>query len=501
MQKLRDYLLQHLSILIAGALIAGGVWYFFGRDTRAPLVTAVATRSEFVQQVAISGKVVAARSVDLGFSQGGRIAEVDVHVGQEVSVGTPLASIENGDLRAMVQQRKASLDTQQARLASLQAGTRPEQIAVTQSQVASSQAALLDSVRDAYRAADGAVHNTIDQFIQNPGTNPRLSFSVSDSESAARVESGRVLAEMMLSSWQRSVATLGVGDTASAVAEAKKNLAQVATLLSDANDALNHAIPTVSNSQAIIDGWTASISSSRAAVNVALSSVTSGATALDTQQKNLALQQSGATPDDVAAQVAEVEAAKADLASAQAQLAKTLIVAPFSGVITTVEAKVGSIASSNGPQVSMITDGTFQIETYIPEVSIVNVKVGNAAVVKLDAYGDATFDATVLSIDPAETIRDGVSTYKTTLQFAKADSRIRSGMTASASITTASVPGAIAIPKAAVYQKGDLSYVQVKLGRDAVERQVTIDPVSSLGSVVVTTGVAEGDAVVLNPTH
>ncbi len=499
MRMLQAYVMMYKTriLLLVAGVVCG--WFFFVHSTVEVSQTQVVHRTAFSQQVSISGKVVAAKNVDMGFAQSGRIAAVYAVVGQRVSEGTILAAVENGDARAAVMQRQAALETQNARLSSLEAGTRAEQVAVTESMVTSSRAALVNAIRDAYRAADSAVHNTLDQFIQNPRTDPRLLFSVTDTQLASRVETERVSAEMMLSTWQRSVAILEIGNTEDSIREATHNLAQIAMVLSDANDALNHAIPNLVTTQATIDTWIVSTGGARTAINTALSLVTADAAALDTQQKNLELEQAGATQEDITAQRAQVESAQADVASAQAQLQKTLIVAPFSGIVTIVNAKTGSIASSGATQISMVSDGTFQIETYIPEINIVNVKVGDPAAVKLDAYGDLQFDAKVVLIDPAETVHDGVSTYKTTLQFTAADSRIRSGMTATTLITTAYVPDAIVVPKAAIYEKDGRTWMQVKNDRGVVERAVTVGAVSALGSAVIESGIVEGDTIVLNP--
>ena len=54
-----------------------------------------------------------------------------------LAIGTVLASIENDDLRADLLQKEAALGGEQAKLKALQGGTRPEELAVTESSVAS----------------------------------------------------------------------------------------------------------------------------------------------------------------------------------------------------------------------------------------------------------------------------------------------------------------------------------------------------------------------------
>lgn len=505
--------------LIAGAValvILGGGWYFFSPHG-ATLQTFTVQAGDFAQQVSISGTVVPARSVDLGFSQSGRISGVYAAVGASVGAGKLLAETENGDLRAAVAQKGAALAQQEAKLESLKAGTRPESVAVSEAAVASAQTSLdqanqslLNAISDAYRAADDAVHNKVDPFLNGPHTaTPTTVFLTSNGTLASSFYADRVAAEAMFVSWNADILALSPNaDLSAAAKEASGNLSSVAVLLSDASALLNHAISTTQTPQATIDTYSTNVGTARTAVNAASASLTAAVTAqraaasaLTSAQKSLTLAEAPPTAADLAAQQAQVDAAQADLDNARAQLAKTMVVAPFGGVLTKMDAKTGEIVSPGQSEIAMMSSGAFQIETYIPEVSIVNVKVGNAAQVTLDAYGTAAvFDASVISIDPAETVHDGVPTYKTTLQFAALEDRIRSGMTANMMIATSILHDVISIPRGAVYQKAGAPYVQVVTDGKPVERAIVLAPQSSLGSVVVASGLSAGETIVLNPT-
>lgn len=503
------------AVVLALAVLA--VWFFFFRSTAAPLQTLTVHRGDFIEQVAVAGTVEAAQNVNLGFAQSGRVSGVYARVGDRVAAGALLAEIENGDLRATVLQKQAALENAQAKLQSLQEGTRPEELAVTQSKVESDEVALaqanlalLNAIQNAYTAADSAVLDKVDQFITNPrSATPQLAFSVSDSNSEAAVESGRVTVEGALAAWRAQVNALAASsDLAAASQQSLANLSTVALFLSDVSSALARAVPTSAVSQATINTYISDIATARTNVNTAASSLTTAqtaataaATALATERKNLALEQAGSTPADLAAQEANVAAAQADLTSAQASLRKTLVVAPFSGVVTRMDAKAGEISSPTVSDISMISSGVFQITTYVPEVSIAQVAVGNLASTTLDAYDpDTNFDAKVIAIDPAETVREGVSTYKVTLEFSAADPRIRSGMTASVNITTKDIPDTIAIPQGAVFQKNGKNLVQVMEGDTAVEKAVELGATSGLGQVQILSGLEDGDVVVLNPS-
>ena len=502
-----------LFVLIA--VVAVGVlgYSFFSKGDGAQQQTYVVQRGDFLQQVSVSGKVVAAQDVELGFSQSGRVTYVRGKVGDRVAAGALVAEIENSDLRANVSQKQAVVASQQAKLDSLKQGTRPEDIAVAESAVSGAETALeqanqavVNAISDAYAKSDDAIHNQLDQFISNPRSmNPQLTFTTTATQLAINIPSKRITIEKTLSDWQSSISLLTASSNLSgAASQAQKNLGTVADMLSDAGAALAQAVPSAAISQSTISAYTSDIATARStinasviAINTALTTQKAAVASLDSARKNLALKAAGSTSADIAAQAAQVQAAQADLENAQAQLAKTRITAPFAGVISMMDAKVGKIISPNVAEITLIGNGAFQIESYIPEINIAMIKVGDTAIVTLDAYGtEVPFEAEVVSIDPAETIKDGVSTYRAVLQFAAHDSRIKSGMTASVVITTQKKSGVIAIPQGFVFERDGAKYVTVRSGEATTDRQVATGDVSSIGHVEILSGINEGETVV-----
>lgn len=513
MDTVRSFLKGRVLVYgIAVLLIVVGSFLLPGRDTTTEEFLTV-VRGHFVQEVSVSGKVVAAQGVDLGFSQSGRVKHVYANVSDRVAAGTILAELDNSDLRAGVLQKQAALEHEQAALGALAEGTRPEEVAIARSEVASSEVALaqtesavVESVQDAFTTSDDAVRNTLDQFIDEPRTNPQIEFIVNDVQLENTVENARRTMENTLAGWQKTVEALtSVSDLSSAVSEAQSDLSSVVSLLTDANAALNKAVPTGSITQTVLDGYKVDIALARTAVNAAISSLTTSITAqrnaisaLETSRKNLLLKEAGTRSSDVEAQKAQVKAAEADLASVKAQLEKTIMRAPFAGLVTKMDLKVGSITSASLSEVSMISAGMFQIESFIPEVNIALIEMGDTASVTLDAYGsDVVFTARVTSIDPAETVRDGVSTYRTLLRFESKDDRVRSGMTANVVITTDMREGVLSIPRGIVVERDGKKYVRVRVGEETGEREVVTGAIDNLGNIEILAGLSEGDTVVL----
>jgi hypothetical protein len=144
--------------------------------------------------------------------------------------------------------------------------------------------------------------------------------------------------------------------------------------------------------------------------------------------------------------------------------------------------------------------GTFQIESFVPEVNIAVVKVDNLAKVTLDAYGEnVVFDAKIVAIDPAETVRDGVSTYKIKLQFLQNDERVKSGMTANVAIEIFSKPNVIVVPGGVIFEKNGKNFVQIRKDKMIEDREVVLGGVSQLGQVEILSGIEEGEEIVVTP--
>jgi RND family efflux transporter MFP subunit len=163
--------------------------------------------------------------------------------------------------------------------------------------------------------------------------------------------------------------------------------------------------------------------------------------------RDLELALAGTDPYKIKAQKALVAQAEAQVASAQSGLSKTIIVAPFTGVVGTVDLSLGETVSIGKTVVSMIATDGYEVEAKIPEIDIVKVKVGQLAEVTLDAYGkDIVFPATITRINPTATTEGTVPVYKVIVTFTGKDDRIRQGMTATMQIITETKVNSIAIP-------------------------------------------------------
>jgi RND family efflux transporter MFP subunit len=241
------------------------------------------------------------------------------------------------------------------------------------------------------------------------------------------------------------------------------------------------------------------IASAVSGLNTAVNTRNTAATSALTAKSQLDLQKAGSTQSDIDAQIAEVESQASLVAIKQAALSKNFLRSPIDGIVSKQDAKLGQIASAGVNIVSVISNSEFQIEANIPEASISKIQMGNLATVTLDAYQDSVkFNASIIRIDPAESIVDGVPTYKVTFEFVESDEKIRSGMTANIDIISAYKESALVIPQRAIYYDNEGSYVQVMRDGKPVLVRVEVGIRGSSGDTEILQGLSKDEEVIVN---
>jgi len=502
-----------IIIIVVLALVGVFVWWYVSRDTGPSYETDTVTRGELREEVDVTGTVAPAEDVVLSFEQGGKVSYVPVSVGSYVYAGQPIAYLSNDDMEAQLKGAEARRDAALADLAKLEEGTRPEELDVYEAQVTQvkrsvSQAedSVYTAISDAFTRADGAVRGNTDQLFSNPrSSRPTLSVFVSDPSLKNDIEWRRFLLEEMLTAWETSLSVRA--DVSGDTEETNTRLLDVQTFLQKVALAVNALEPTSVLSQTTIDGYKSAVASGRSSVSVAISGVSNAETSFVSAEQSLrvaesqyALRAAPATNATKSAAQAQVTAAEAQVAQYRALLAKTILTAPVGGTVTSLDVTVGETVNAGKEVARLISVGKYEIETYVPEADITKVRVGDTATFTLDAYDDSVvFHATVVMIDPAETVIEGVATYKVTLRFTDEENRVRSGMTANVTILCDIRSDVLSIPIRSVETNDDGSLVVRVLGLDGipVSRVITTGLRGSDGRIEVSGDIVEGEEVVL----
>ena len=165
----------------------------------------------------------------------------------------------------------------------------------------------------------------------------------------------------------------------------------------------------------------------------------------------------------VAAAQQGVHQARATLRQASEDLSRTTIVAPLDGKVVQLNAREGEVVVSGtmntpGSVIAVIADlSEILVEAEVGETEVVNVKVGQAARVKIDAVPDKLYRAHVVEIGSSAAVRQGAGSgiryFKVKVSIDDADERLRPGMTAQVSIVTSSAANAIAVPIQSVVER------------------------------------------------
>lgn len=206
-----------------------------------------------------------------------------------------------------------------------------------------------------------------------------------------------------------------------------------------------------------------------------------------------------------AAQVAEasVRAARANAANLSEILRFGALTAPFNGVVTARAVDLGSLVSAgavsgNRALLTLTQVDTLRVMVGVPQSAAANVRPGQAASITVRELGTGSVpgrvSVTARAIDPA------TRTLLTEVQVVNPERRLMPGMFATVSFTMSSMGAHLRIPAVSLIIRADGP--QVATVDNGVVRLTPITLGRDFGSSLeVLDGVAEGTAVIVNPSE
>lgn len=495
-------------------LIGAGIVFFGGGDSDGgDTVTARVAYEDLTRVVSVSGTIMSAQDASLSFGQGGSVATLRHRVGDLVSSGETIASLRNTSLLAEKQEAESSLAAAQAELDKLNRGATDEDRALADAKVEKATqtreeyiAVLARELREALTVAEDTVFNKVDQTFSNARSFPQLKVFGVDSAERSTIETGRRQIEGILQEWRNAL----FGATDEVVIENKDIFVGYINTLNTFLGSLANALAGASSggtvSDSTIASWQSDIATGRTAVDASRAAVLGAAetlagsvSALEVAKRERDITYKSASPEDLAVQVARVQEATARVARVSASIQDTLLIAPFTGVLGSLNLSVGENVSAYAVVATIESSGALQIEAYIPEVDIALLEKGLSAEVTLDAIGsDEIFSAHVVSIDGSATVREGVATYKTILEIDRQDARIRPGMSANVDVLAATRQQVLVVPGRSVSRREGKDYVKRVLPDGLTEEVlVTTGLRGTFGDVEILSGLAEGDVIIV----
>lgn len=162
---------------------------------------------------------------------------------------------------------------------------------------------------------------------------------------------------------------------------------------------------------------------------------------------------------------------------------------------------VGSQWTPWDPAVATLPDLTqMESDTYVNEVDVRKVAVGQKVKISLDADPSKKLDGTVTSVANVGEQRPNQDSkvFEVKIDIAQSDTTLRPGMTTSNAIETASFARVMSIPLEAVSSERGMSFVFKKDGSRVVKQQVETGAMND-NDIVVKRGLERGDKVLLVP--
>jgi len=405
-------------VILIVALAAAGYWYFELRPAQQSTGALSASGTIEASQVQISPEL------------SGKIMDVMVSEGDRVQVGQELVRLDQTLLLAQLEQARAAQAQAQANYGLVAAGTPAEQrqaaIAAAELELTSARQALqaLYDTADLARAQAEQAVAAADKSRDQAQDRLDSLLGEADPEDIERAESQVTIAADNLKKAKE--------DYDKGLKYLDKNVARAINQIkvSDAKTAYDVAVTRLNN----LLGHANQIEVTLAESNVKLAEA-----ALTEAQRELEKVKDGPDPDALALAQARLASAESRLASAKAgpsaeqlslaqaqvdnarravetleiQLKKLVLLAPTDGVVLSSSAEPGEFSTPGSTLLVLGRDDDKTITVYIPEDRFGLLSIGQPAVVSVDSFPGARFDATVVNIaDQAEFTPRNVQTVE-----------------------------------------------------------------------------------------
>lgn len=182
------------------------------------------------------------------------------------------------------------------------------------------------------------------------------------------------------------------------------------------------------------------------------------------------------------------------------RLTKKTLTAPFEGVVTKVNKELGETATVGETVVTVETVDSLELTADVTETDASNIAKGMKATVGFDALPpQEKWSATVTDVAPAAKIIESVPTYKITLSVENEGDQFKPGLTANVTVHADERKDVLAVPRRAVINEEGKQYIRVLKEDGEVQRkEITTGLTGSMGSIEVTSGLEEGESVVID---
>ena len=194
----------------------------------------------------------------------------------------------------------------------------------------------------------------------------------------------------------------------------------------------------------------------------------------------------------------DIQSAKARIVADQATLSVGQLAAPFDGTITEVDVMVGDLVNP-GELGFQIDDISSQyVDLQISEVDINKVELGQSAILTFDGVPGKQYNGKVDRMGMVGKVNAGAVDYIVSVKLTDADSKVRSGMTTSASIVVGEKKDVLIVPSIAIRAVNNQTVLDVRRGGQVTQVVVQTGLSSDTQTEILSGDVKAGDEAVLS---
>jgi multidrug efflux pump subunit AcrA (membrane-fusion protein) len=153
------------------------------------------------------------------------------------------------------------------------------------------------------------------------------------------------------------------------------------------------------------------------------------------------------------------------------------------------------------PFMQVVDPSAMQVAARVNQVDFPYLRLGQAAVVHLDAYADLALEGStehLAAIANTSTLSRSVHNFNATFAIQGTDPRLLPDLSASVDVELARTPGDLLAPRDAFVSENGKTYAWVKHGAGFEKRLVTLGEINDTEAVVLS-GLTTGDVVERNP--
>jgi HlyD family secretion protein len=201
------------------------------------------------------------------------------------------------------------------------------------------------------------------------------------------------------------------------------------------------------------------------------------------------------SPDvEIAKARANVTKLEGRASDAEAAVAEAALVAPFAGVVGEIKVNPGDTTSPGAEVLTLLGFASFHVSAQVNEMDVAELRAGQDAQVRFDAFPGQTVDGRLGEIPSFGTYQNGLTVFEVMVSFDPDDLLLRPGMSANVSVRLFRKDDVLIVPAMAVQRDEEGQFVLVVQGRQTERRHVQLG-ISDGINVEVVQGLEKGEVV------